>query len=448
MSEFMTVAGARSMVAGLEAAMSLAPRVDTAAQLAAVYSTLSRDREALKLIEFVWGRWQNIENGMNYAMMLQDVCEWGRAARIAETAHWLDPENQYGKLLYAESLLRQGLWKQAWPLYNEGRPTTLGERTKMGLPGIYRQWDGRQLGADEFLFVLMEGGSGDRINYARWLPLLDSRAPNWKVFCYAELAPLFLRWLDQPEPEGNDLPIYLKHGHVVREDEMTLPSADGLKGAWWTTVFCLPGNFGAGPADVPQWDNAENGKAASSRRTPKALRASGEKRERYKIPKPADGLPLVGLCWAARELSICGDPEARKIRSLSEAQAMRLVCQTAHRAHWISLQQGRPLGWPVQEFPGSLETWDDTAGLLENLDCLLTVDTGVLHLGGAMCKPLGILLGSHSDWKFLDRGKCPFYPGAKLYRNGPRADAVGGNFENAVNQAIVAIREKGLGAFG
>ena len=84
MSEFMTVAGARSMVAGLEAAMSLAPRVDTAAQLAAVYSTLSRDREALKLIEFVWGRWQNIENGMNYAMMLQDVCEWGRAARIAE----------------------------------------------------------------------------------------------------------------------------------------------------------------------------------------------------------------------------------------------------------------------------------------------------------------------------------------------------------------------------
>ena len=164
MSEFMTVAGARSMVAGLEAAMSLAPRVDTAAQLAAVYSTLSRDREALKLIEFVWGRWQNIENGMNYAMMLQDVCEWGRAARVAETAHWLDPENQYGKLLYAESLLRQGLWKQAWPLYNEGRPTTLGERMKMGLPGIYRQWDGRKLGADEFLFVLMEGGSGNRIN--------------------------------------------------------------------------------------------------------------------------------------------------------------------------------------------------------------------------------------------------------------------------------------------
>ena len=135
MSEFMTVAGARSMVAGLEAAMSLAPRVDTAAQLAAVYSTLSRDREALKLIEFVWGRWQNIENGMNYAMMLQDVCEWGRAARIAETAHWLDPENQYGKLLYAESLLRQGLWKQAWPLYNEGPADDLGRADEDGAAG-------------------------------------------------------------------------------------------------------------------------------------------------------------------------------------------------------------------------------------------------------------------------------------------------------------------------
>lgn len=163
-------------------------------------------------------------------------------------------------------------------------------------------------------------------------------------------------------------------------------------------------------------------------------------REKYRFNR-GDSLPIVGICWEAAELSPVGDPDARKVRSLTEAQAMRLVCMTADKVHWVGVQHGKKLGFPVSDV--QFDTWEETAGLLENLDALLTVDTGTMHLAGAMRRPMMILLGSNSDWKFLDKGRCPFYRGATLMRNGP-----GGGFDRAIDMAIRDIRSGGIEAFG
>lgn len=439
----MTVAAARAQVGDLERSLNLdlpdRRAADLAGQLAGCYFMLGRRREALYLYSRVWEVKRTVDLAISYCVALRDVGRFTMPTRapgmrgearyadvpgadeLSEYAWILAPENDYVRLLQGEALLRAGHWKRAWPIYDDSRMTKFYERLRAELPGRYRQWDGRDLGEEDFLVVLMEGGAGDRFNYARWLGLLGAKAKNWKVAAPLDLAGFFERWL------GAD--------RVVRIGE---DIADGgMERCWWTTVFSLPANFCAGPANVPQWSHGDAMGNDSA-----FLEATEQAGEKYHIERSGnDRKFLAGIAWAAGEVSPIDDPETPRVRSLSEAQAMRIVCQTADKVHWVSVMKDKKLAPPVAH--AELASWEDTAGLLENLDCLLTVDAGVMHLAGAMCKPLAILLGSNSDWKFLAAGKCPFYRSAQLYRNGP-----GGGFENAINRAILAIRERGLGAFG
>jgi hypothetical protein len=427
---FMTMAMAREQVGDLERAMAVGARPDLCAQLAGCYGMLGMQEKALALYEVAWDLLKIAPVAISYATTLREMGRFEEAGRLTEYAYWAEPENAYIRLMHAETLLRAGLWKEAWALYDTGRLSKLVEKFRLNLPARCRMWDGRQLGRDEFLFVLMEGGEGDRFNYSRWLSLLSERAPCWKLFCYPQLMGLFTRWLgvERVVPDGGNVPEW-KEAEAV----------------WWTTVFALPANFSSGPQDVPQWGEWILDCTGRWQRKSKSLgvgymSAGAEMKKKYCFDR-ADSLPIVGICWEAAELSPVGDLEARKVRSLTEAQAMRLVCGTADRVHWVGVQYRKKLGFPVTSV--AFDTWEDTAGLLENLDALLTVDTGTMHLAGAMRRPLGILLGSNSDWKFLAKGLCPFYRSAKLYRNGP-----GGGFDHAVDLAIAAIRADGRGAFG
>jgi len=140
-------------------------------------------------------------------------------------------------------------------------------------------------------------------------------------------------------------------------------------------------------------------------------------------------MPIVGICYEAAE-KFQGD---RKVRSLSEGQAMRLICQTGDKIHWLNLQFGKTMPYPVTNVPFS--DWQDTAGLMHNLDAVVTVDTGVMHLAGALNKPMAVLLPGNSCWKFLKKGKkLPLYPSATFYRNPGRG------FENAITELVGEIR--------
>jgi len=72
---------------------------------------------------------------------------------------------------------------------------------------------------------------------------------------------------------------------------------------------------------------------------------------------------------------------------------------------------------------------------MDQLDGVVSVDTGVMHLAGAMRKPMSVLLSGNSCWKFLKTGeKCHFFPTAKLYRN------EGYGFDNAIDRLVADIR--------
>jgi hypothetical protein len=96
-------------------------------------------------------------------------------------------------------------------------------------------------------------------------------------------------------------------------------------------------------------------------------------------------------------------------------QASRLVAQTEDRVHWVNLQYNSPM--PNIENP-PLTTWEDTAAAIDICDLVVTVDTGPLHLAAALGKPLWIVLSGNSDWKWRLEGQSPWYPSARIFRNG------------------------------
>jgi len=125
---------------------------------------------------------------------------------------------------------------------------------------------------------------------------------------------------------------------------------------------------------------------------------------------------------------------------MTEGQAMRLVCMTGDLVHWVNLQHDTVVPFPVTSLP--FKTWEDTAGLMANLDAIVTVDTGVLHLAGALNKPIFALLSGNSCWKFLKTGKkLPLYPSATFYRNPGRG------FEDVITELVKDIRSGILNQF-
>jgi ADP-heptose:LPS heptosyltransferase len=71
----------------------------------------------------------------------------------------------------------------------------------------------------------------------------------------------------------------------------------------------------------------------------------------------------------------------------------------------------------VREFSGAIQDFSDTAALCELMDVIVTVDTSVAHLAGALGKPVWVMLPRRPDWRWLlERTDSPWYPSAKLYR--------------------------------
>jgi ADP-heptose:LPS heptosyltransferase len=100
---------------------------------------------------------------------------------------------------------------------------------------------------------------------------------------------------------------------------------------------------------------------------------------------------------------------------------------------WVSLQKGAgedealtpPPGLPVLPLGAQAQDFADLAALVLALDLVITVDTAVAHLAGALGKPVWVLLPHHlTDWRWLEnRADSPWYPGVmRLFRQGPERD--------------------------
>ena len=126
----------------------------------------------------------------------------------------------------------------------------------------------------------------------------------------------------------------------------------------------------------------------------------------------------MGLAWSGRPTH--PNDRRRSVRleqlgPLARVGAVRFVCLQKPippaDATWLD-------GFPgMLDWSSELRTFDDTAALVANLDLVITVDTSIGHLSGALGKPTWIMLPTASDWRWLlDRTDSPWYPTVRLFR--------------------------------
>ena len=240
----------------------------------------------------------------------------------------------------------------------------------------------------EFCFTA-EQGLGDTLQFVRYVPLVAAR--GGKVIL--EVQPRLHRLLAQTPGAAE----------VICRDE-ALPEFD-----WQCPLLSLPlalcTEFDTIPAQIPY------------------LYPDPVQVEVWKQRLPGDSL-RIGLAWAGSPLH----PHERW-RSIPLEQLAPLTKLEGTR--FYSLQMGAPAG-QVQQLGARVHLVDlqseqkdfaDTAAIVANLDLVISIDTSVAHLAGAMGKPVWVLLSKSSDWRwFLDRDDSPWYPTARLFRQSTLGD--------------------------
>jgi hypothetical protein len=142
----------------------------------------------------------------------------------------------------------------------------------------------------------------------------------------------------------------------------------------------------------------------------------------------------VGLCWA-------GNPNHKNDKNRSIPAPLLSALEEVSGVEWVNLQKSHPLpaAPEMRNAARELRDFADTAGLIENLDLVLSVDTSVAHLAGALGKPVWVMLPYAPDWRWmLNRSDSPWYSKARLFRQHER-----GNWNHVLRDVIKALR--GLG---
>jgi hypothetical protein len=141
---------------------------------------------------------------------------------------------------------------------------------------------------------------------------------------------------------------------------------------------------------------------------------------RARLVSMANQGPRIGLVWA-------GNPDAAAVDRLRSLAPDRLApLFDLPGLHFFSLQKGgpaAPANFPLTNCMDEMGDLADTAALITNLDLVISVDTAVAHLGGALGKPVWLLDRFDPCWRWLTgRRDSPWYPSLRLYRQSSRGD--------------------------
>ncbi|MCC6207803.1 MAG: hypothetical protein IT488_06595, partial [Gammaproteobacteria bacterium] len=263
-------------------------------------------------------------------------------------------------------------------------------------------WLGRDNIAGKTILLYSEQGYGDTIQFSRYTSLVAALGARVILEVQAPLRPLMARiqGAEQVIATGDPLPAFNYQCPL-----MSLPLAfrTGLE-----TIPAATSYLSADPSRVAAW---------------RTRLGQTEK-------------PRIGIAWSGR-------PAFRNDhnRSVRLNELLPLLRDTAT---FISLQKelreydreilaAHPQILHVGE---ELNDYDDTAALIECLDLVISVDTSVAHLAGALGKPTWILLPFNPDWRWLlDREDSPWYPATRLYRQ-PRP----GDWESVIARIAAELR--------
>ncbi|WP_374669209.1 tetratricopeptide repeat protein, partial [Ramlibacter sp.] len=321
------------------------------------------------------------------------------AGRPAEAEAWfrqaltLDPSMAEARINLCFALLAQGRLREAWPLH-AARAGIARAKSQTHWPDLpMPHWQGEPL-AGKSIMVWPEQGYGDYIQFVRFVDALRARgASHITLVCTPPLHALL------QTVEGVDR---------VVSGVADVPAHD-----YWAFVMSLPQGLDIGLEDIPA-------------RLP-YIRAPADRVARWRGPLQ-EGPPArlkVGLAW--RGSAGHRNDANRSLPGLSTLAPLWSV----PGVRFVGLQKGKlpgqedpdalapPVAQPMLSLGPGMADFADLAAIVDQLDLVITVDTAVAHVAGALGKPVWVLLPAWgTDWRWMqDREDSPWYPGVmRLFR--------------------------------
>jgi tetratricopeptide (TPR) repeat protein len=346
---------------------------------------LGRPQEALSCYEQALslrpGYYEAVNNRGNALQSLNRHQEALASYEQARAMRPHDPEAQWneGLALLALGELQRGWQKYEWrwqhrklALPPRGEPATL--------------WNGEPDIAGRTMLLYPEQGFGDAIQFVRYASRVAALGARVHLACHESLAELFGTVPGVARVLGADAESVPFDLHAPL---MSLPLA------FDTALETIPADvpyLAAAPAEAQEWRQ-------------RLVRLPGRRR--------------VGLAWS-------GNPAFAGARAKACPVEQLLPLLGAADTAWVSLQTGAAaadiralvgVGRTLVDCSEHLTSFARTAAVIESLDLVITIDTAVAHLAGALGKPVWVLLPFSADWRWLvGRADSPWYPTARLFR--------------------------------
>jgi Flp pilus assembly protein TadD len=314
----------------------------------------------------------------NLAHCLHDRGLLQEAAAMYRRAIELAPDNMQFHFGYSMTLLSLGEFEAGWEEFE----------SRFAIPSLKvtrhftePQWDGSDLNGKTIL-LHTEGGFGDGLQFIRFLPMVRRRAAIVLLECQPELVNLFsqLPGVERLVARGQPLPKF----------DVQIP-LQGLPRIFRTTLQTIP-------TRVPY------------------LAAPSQQATKWRDRVAAQPGLKVGIVWA-------GSSGGNRLRRPHTLQTFLPLAQVKG-VQFFSLQKGAhaqqaiPPGFPLMDWTAEISDFADLAGLISSLDLVISIETSVAHLAGAMAKPIWTLIPFISDFRWMrDGNDSPWYPTMRLYRH-------------------------------
>jgi len=280
----------------------------------------------------------------------------------------------------AALFLLQDRFDEGWKLYDHWRRK---EYDKRRLP--IRRWSGEDLGGRSIL-LYNELGFGDTMQFGRFAPLVASQAAETVLLVQKPLQRLFAASFPELSVRSGD---ELAAGGY--DFAYPFPSLPAILHTTLATIPCSIPYLRATATVTNAWRGRLDGLLT-------------------------EGGPRIGVVWA-------GNPKHANDRNRSIPFLAFEALLAASDVHWVSLQVGARAAdldakaAVVTDLSGDLHDFMETAGVIENLDMVITVDSAVAHLAGAMGKKTWVILPFMADWRWRPDGTdSPWYSTVRLFR--------------------------------
>lgn len=367
-----------------EAARLTPERWDVFEGLAGVYSDQRCFDLALQAHQQAFNLYpeREIDYHCNLAGVYYESGDWQRALEYCDLALKSNPQHVHARMQRAYILLALGRWQEGWAEHEVRlqHPEWLAKHPKPLMP--VPMWQGESL-PDATILVEEDQGYGDSLQFCRYLPLLAEKCS--KVVVRAR--PAVEQILKRVAGVADVIPITATSANMQIDRYVYMLSLPHLVGRGEDKIHRTPPYISAEPALIEQW--------------------------RPRISSP---YPKVGIVWAG---SVGHGKNAFRSIPLTKFQPLANIKNIS----FYSLQKGEATQqianspFPLTDLSADLQDFNDTAAAIAHLDLVISVDTAVAHLAGAMGKPVWTLLYFPPDWRWQREGDItPWYPSMQLFR--------------------------------